>query len=444
MSDGQPILKNPGSICRRRFLKVSGAAVAGSSLLTMLDARQAPAQLKGTTLRILTWSHFIPAYDVWFDKFSAEWGEKNGVKVRVDHIPHLEIPARMAAEFAAGAGHDIILNNSTILARLYYKSLLDLTDVYDGLGKKYGGWIPAAKSPIEVEGRIYGIPMYYILLPMLWRKDLFDANGLKAPDTWELARVAARTLKPKGNPAGMAFSHCNDANLNWRSLMFSFGATETDASGDNPTIDSKEMREALRFAKAMFDEGMTPEVFSWDDASDNRFLASGIAGWIHDAISAYRTTESTNPPVFKSTFIAMEPAGPGGKRVSVSAPIVFLAWKFSKNPTAAKEYLTHLVDNDKEGMIQSTGYNMPFLNDSAKKPMPIIGTDPKMQVLQDFPKIVGFFGYPGPYTPQIQEVALLFVLPDIFTRVARGQSIDDSIKWGTGEYRRIFAKHKRA
>jgi multiple sugar transport system substrate-binding protein len=286
--------------------------------------------------------------------------------------------------------------------------------------------------------------MYYILLPMLWRKDLFEANGLKAPDTWELARVAARTLKPKGNPTGMAFSHCNDANLNWRSVMFSFGAVETDPSGDNVMIDSKEMREALQFAKAMFDEGMTPEVFSWDDASDNRFLASGIAGWIHDAISAYRTTESTNPAVFKNTFIANEPAGPGGKRVSVSAPIVFLGWKFSKNQPAVKEFLVHLVDNDKEGMIQSTGYNMPFLNDNAKKPMPIIGADPKMQVLQDFPKIVAFFGYPGPYTPQIQEVANLFVLPDIFTKVARGTSVDESLKWGVGEYRRIFSKYKRA
>ena len=77
------------------------------------------------------------------------------------------------------------------------------------------------------------------------------------------------------------------------------------------------MREALRFAKALFDEGMTPEVFSWDDASDNRYLASGIACWVHDAISAYRTTEDTNPPVFQNTHIGLEPAGPGGKRVSV-------------------------------------------------------------------------------------------------------------------------------
>src|SRR2546427_2421927 len=155
MSDLQPASTVQGSVSRRRFLKVTGGAVAGSSLLTMLDARQAPAQLRGTTLRILTWSHFIPAYDVWFDKFSAEWGEKNGVKVRVDHIPHLEIPARMAAEFAAGAGHDIILNKSTILAPLYYKTLLGLHDAYAGLGKKYCGWIPAAKSPIEGRGRGY-------------------------------------------------------------------------------------------------------------------------------------------------------------------------------------------------------------------------------------------------------------------------------------------------
>ena len=433
------------SVTRRSFLKVGGAGLAGSSLLTMLDARQAPAQIKGTTLRILQWSHFIPAYDNWFDtKLTKDWGEKNGVKVRVDHIPHLELPARMAAEFAAGAGHDIIMNGSSILTRLYYKSLADLSDIYEAIGKKYGGWIPAAKPLVEVEGRQYGIPMFYILLPMLWRKDLFDQAGLKPPDTWELARVAARTLKPKGHPTGIQFSQCADANLNWRSLLFSFGGAEADPSGDNILIDSKETREALRFAKALFDEGMTPEVFSWDDASDNRFLASGVGCWIHDAISAYRTTEDTNPAVFKNTSIAMEPAGPAGKRVSVSAANVYMVWKFSKNQQAAKEFLTYFMDTDKEGMVQSRGYNMPYLLGNAAKPMPIIGADPKMQILQDFPKIVAFYGYPGPFTTAIQEVVNLFVLPDMFTRVARGQNIEEVMKWGMGEYQRIFAKHKRA
>jgi len=430
---------------RRKFLSVASAGVAGGSLLTMLEARQAPAQIKGTTLRILQWSHFIPAYDAWFDNtYTKEWGDKNGVKVRVDHIPHLELPARMAAEYAAGAGHDIIMNGSSILTRLYYKSLADVSDIYGQGGKKHGGWIPSAGPLVEVEGKQYGIPMFYILLPMLYRKDLFDANGLKPPDTWELARVAARTLKPKGHPTGIQFSQCADANLNWRSLLFSFGGAEADPSGENVLIDSKEMRESLRFAKALFDEGMTPEVFSWDDASDNRFLASGVGCWIHDAISAYRTTEDTNPDVFKNTSIALEPAGPGGKRVSVSAANVYMIWKFSKNQQAAKEFLTHFMDSGKEGMVQSRGYNMPYLLADAQKPMPIIGADPKMQILQDFPKIVAFYGYPGPFTTPIQEVVNLFVLPDMFTRVARGQAVDDVVKWGAGEYRRIFSKHKRA
>jgi hypothetical protein len=128
----------------------------------------------------------------------------------------------------------------------------------------------------------------------------------------------------------------------------------------------------------------------------------------------------------------------------VSAANVYMIWKFSKNQPAAKEFLTHFMAEFKEGMTQSRGYNMPYLLGDAQKPMPVIGNDPKMAILQDFPKIVAFYGYPGPFTTPIQEVVNLFVLPDMFTRVARGQAIEDVMKWGVGEYRRIFAKHKTA
>jgi hypothetical protein len=93
-------------------------------------------------------------------------------------------------------------------------------------------------------------------------------------------------------------------------------------------------------------------------------------------------------------------------------------------------------------MVASRGYNMPFLSDGYKKPMPIIGTDPKMQVLQDFPNIVGFHGHPGPFTPVVQEVVATFILPDMFTRVARGQDIEATVGWGMGEIRRIYSKHQ--
>ena len=429
---------------RRDFVLTTARVVAGGSIATMLTARQAPAQIKGTTLRLLQWSHFVPAYDVWFDQFAKDWGDKNGVRVRVDRIPHLELPPRFAAEFAAGAGHDMIYFVGTILTALFAKNLVDVSDVAERISKKWGGWIPAAAPISVVDGRWHAIPDFYILAPMLWRKDLFEKHNLAAPDTWELARVAGRTLKPKGHPTGIAFSHCNDANLFLRSVVFCHGGQEADASGQNILLDSKETREGLRFLKALYDEAMTPEVFSWDDASDNRFLASGVACWIHDAISAYRSTEDTNPAVFKNTFLGLEPQGLPGKRVSMANANAYAIWKFSKNPQAAKEFLLHLADNWKEAMVGSRGYNMPFFRDAYKKPMPVIGTDPKLQLLQDFTEYVGFFGYPGPFTPPIQEIAATFVFPDMCTRVARGQNIDETIKWAVGEYRRIYAKYKRA
>jgi multiple sugar transport system substrate-binding protein len=233
---------HPTTLSRRSFLTTAGGAVAGLTLADMLTARQAPAQIKGTNLRLLIWSHYVPAYDVWFDKFAKEWGDKTGVKVRVDHIPHLELPARYAAEFAAGAGHDLIYYAGQILTGQYFRSLVDLTDVADGLGKKYGGWLDAAKSACQVGGAWYAVPDFFISIPVLWRKDLFASVGMGEPKTWDDLRKAGGQLKAKGHPTGMQFSHCNDANHNWRALMYCFGVKETDPSGQNVTLDSKEMR----------------------------------------------------------------------------------------------------------------------------------------------------------------------------------------------------------
>src|SRR4029453_9113226 len=229
----------------------------------------------------------------------------------------------------------------------------------------------------QAGGAWYAVPDFFISIPVLWRKDLFASVGMGEPKTWDDLRKAGGQLKAKGHPTGMQFSHCNDANHNWRALMYCYGVKETDPSGQNITIDSKEMREALKMGKALFDEGMTPEVFSWDDASDNRFLASGVASWIHDAISAFRTTEDSNPAVFKNTYMLPEAMGPGG-RINVSDPNVFAIWKFSKHDPPPRDSPAPLWPAPSVGLGASRGYNMPFNNAFYKKPMPGLGNEPKL------------------------------------------------------------------
>jgi hypothetical protein len=145
--------------------------------------------------------------------------------------------------------------------------------------------------------------------------------------------------------------------------------------------------------------------------------------------------------VFKNTYMLPEAMGPGG-RINVSDPNVFAIWKFSKNVPAAREFITALWADHSAAMLASRGYNMPFMHDFYKKPMPGLGNDAKLSVLQDQLKINAFFGHPGPTTPAAQEVLTTFVISDAFTRVARGAAIEDSMKWLTGEYRRIYDKHK--
>src|SRR5262247_1769473 len=92
---------NRGST-RRDFLKTIGIAAGAAGLAPTVSAPfVSTASAETKTLKILQWSHFIPEYDRWIDGFARDWGKKNGIAVTVDHIPHLELPARAAAEVSA-------------------------------------------------------------------------------------------------------------------------------------------------------------------------------------------------------------------------------------------------------------------------------------------------------------------------------------------------------
>jgi multiple sugar transport system substrate-binding protein len=434
-------------ITRRQLLTAAGAGVAGAALLPLTapwEVGVAPAQIKGSSLRILTWSHFVPAYDTAFDKYANDWGVANDVTVRVDHIPIDQLPARVASELAAGAGHDIFQQNGVIQTTLYYKHMVDISDVCDKLAADGGGWTSMAKQVGFVNGHWYAMPEFYIPQPMLWRSDLFKEYGLSAPDTWDACRTAGRIGKSKGHPTGIQISHCNDSNHDWRALFYAFGVKEADPSGKEVLWDSKELREAMRFGKAMYDEAMTPEVLSWDNVSDNRYLDSGVGIWIHDAISAIRSIQDSNPDLYAKVNISgpwLEPKG-SVMRAPVVDPTTLSIWSFSKNQAAAKAFLAQYGADVKFSLTASKGYNMPYLQKWYAKPMPALGADPKVTYLQDWGKVALVFGYPGPAAAPAAEVLATFVVPDMMARYVRTADLEASVKWGVGQIKGIYAKYK--
>src|SRR5580704_2620251 len=103
--------KKDAQFSRREFVKVAGSgaiAVAAGAGPHFLFPGRAAAEQK--TLKILQWSHFVPAYDTWFDgTFCKQWGQKHDTNVIVDHINLVDLNAKAASEASARKGHDLFM-----------------------------------------------------------------------------------------------------------------------------------------------------------------------------------------------------------------------------------------------------------------------------------------------------------------------------------------------
>src|SRR5215469_10767103 len=149
--------KKGKGVSRRDFIKYAGAGTIAAGMgPAFLFPERAAAQQK--TLKILQWSHFVPAWDEWFNKtYTKQWGEKNNTNVIVDNINLVDLPARGAAEAQAQKGHDLFMFLSPPAA--YENQTLDMTHVYQEVEKKHGKKIDLAhKSTYNPKTKRYFAP----------------------------------------------------------------------------------------------------------------------------------------------------------------------------------------------------------------------------------------------------------------------------------------------
>jgi len=347
-------------VTRRRFLRDAGLTLAAASSAPALSAPFVSKALAADkSLSIVQWAHFVPEYDTWFDKFAKDWGDKNKVAVTVDHIPVQNIPARAAAEASAQSGHDLFGFNGAGGAHLYRKFFINLADLVSETEKKYGKVSVIGKQLgyNADDGSWSAFPDFYINFPGMYRKSMWDEIGMK-PDTWDNLRIGGAKLKAKGHPVGISLGHSNDPSTTWRGLLWCYGASEQDEAGKKIILNSKEAVEATKYVAALYKEAMTPEVLSWNDASNNQYLVSGVGSYIVNPISAYRTYQKSNKAEADDTFVIEPPKGPV-KQIMGAASEFYGIWRFAKNKEAAIEFLKHYRDNWPEAFKASEGYNNP-------------------------------------------------------------------------------------
>ena len=398
-----------------------GGAVAKTAAAGVPKFRH--KQLAGT-LRIAQWSHFVPAYDTWFDNvYVKNWGRANDTEVIVDHINQADIPARAAAEVAAQSGHDLFW----FLAppAQYEDQVVSHNSIVQEVTRKRGRMAQVAqRSTYNPRTKKYfAFSDNYAPDPFNWRSDKWGELGIR-PNTWNDVLRAAPRLRAMGNPIGLGMSNEIDSNMFLIALMMCFGGFIQNRE-QRVTLNSRGTRAALSFVRALFRQGMSNEVFAWTASSNNQAMVAGRLSAAMNAISITRTAELTNPDLARRISLAPIPAGPNGRLGLEHVMGCYVIWKFARNKPMARKFLVDLEVKYTGAFENSRFYNFPSWPNSVKNIPVRLRRDPnsprgKYVVLDRINKNYTYnVGYPGYSNAAIDEVFNKFLIPQMFAEVAQ-------------------------
>jgi len=436
---------------RRNFIK----AVGGSALATGIGANiivPGRARAARKTLKILQWVHFVPAYDAWFNSERIkDWGEKNDTDVIVDNIHTAGIPSRARAEVSAQRGHDLFLFNWPPPA--YEDQVVDMSDVYQECERRVGKPIDLAiKSTYNPKTKKYfAFSPSFTPDPVNWRQDLFSQVGLsKGPTTWDEVRsFGSKIRQQSGTPVGIGLAQEEDTSMALRTIMYSWGAHEQDEAG-NPVLNSKQTVDAIKFVKSLFEETMTPDVFTWDTSSNNRWMLAGKCSLAVNAISITREAENKGmTDISRKIQLARALKGPVRAIGLEHVMSCYVVWKFAENIAGAKQFLVDYTTDFKPAFLASQFYNFPCFPKTVPDLRQIIAYDDRAQppdkykVLEDVLSWATNVGYPGHANAAIDEIFSTWLLNLMFAKAAGGAlSPEEALKEADTACKRIFAKWK--
>jgi multiple sugar transport system substrate-binding protein len=444
---------------RRDFLRLTAGAAAaaamgagcgsGSDKPKRSAAAKSGATKGGQTLRIAQWSHFVPAYDQWFDdEFTKRWGDEHDVEVLVDHIPFAQLRDRAHAEVAAQRGHDVIAFVSP--PPVFEDQVIDHRTLVEEVEARTGKMTPLVERSVfnPKTNKYFGFPDYWVANPVHYRTDLWSRVDTGRPDTWDDILRAGPKLKAMGHPLGIGISPDIDPAQSLPALMLSYGSSIQDEEG-NVTINSPATVEAVKVGAAIFQGAMTEEVLDWDGAADNRFLASGKGSLILDALSAMRAVEKQDPDLARQIALAPAPAGPAGQLSPPSLHSVFVIWKFSSNQELAGQFLVDLALDGRESFLRSEFYNLPSFPGAVPDLGDLAANDPQAQppgkyaLLADAARWSTNLGHPGHTNAAVDEVVNEYLIPKMFAAAARGEmTAEESVRTAEAEIKPIFEKWK--
>jgi len=418
---------------------VSGtvAMTGGTTAATMPASAATGKPIKGTEVTILWMAPSIQDAADLQEKNMDDWAKGAGVKLTKDSVALDQWDAKLATNAQTKQGADLVSLYAQHLGT-NENVMMDITDFAGQIGSKVGGWYDGPKTvAVRPNAQWKALPAAIYGQYWIYRQDLFQQAGIdKWPETYEDLHQAGKKLKAAGTPIGHTLGHAvTDGATHNYSLMWSYGAKETEADGKTLALNSKEMMDCLTFFQSYYKDSLAENAFAWDETGNNNAYNSGQVAATNNANTIYAGLRKNDAGLAMKSNHGVTLKGPAGAFQYMSMQFWGIP-TYAKNVDAAKAYLTeafYTKDFQTAWTKAGNGYNLPpfGLLESVDDAWP---TDPKLASARILAKTARVPGSPGPYTSIIGAAQNKFIIIDMFAKVAQGSSPKDAIAFAMNEY----------
>jgi multiple sugar transport system substrate-binding protein len=350
--------------------------LAGALLLSMTVTTAAYADPVGSFLNVkLTLSRW--AGDPWTAaqiKAGEAWSAATGAEITVDAIPYENLHDKQQLEMANGTYDIMYVHPGWFGEYAAAGALLPIDGFLSDSSKNPPGFSAASYLPSVLSqgahgGKQYCLPDFVSTVVVAYRKDLFEAAGLKPPKTLDDVLAAAKALNGKNGMAGVTLpGKATGATADvLGSLVTAYGSWWYDKGG-KPALDKAAATKAIQFyvdAAKYAPQGILN--FHFDEVA-----TAAAQGQAAIAISTTPSLSWVEDPKRSKTVgkwayvpLAADASKPSGE-------LIYWNWCInanSKNPQAAYSFIQYWTSAAQQAAVARTaktaGATKDFYEDKA-------------------------------------------------------------------------------
>lgn len=306
---------------------------------------------------------------------AGEWGASTGGTINIDAVPYENLHDKEALTLASGSDFDIVYVHPSWFGEYVEAGYLAPIDDYladadrNPSGFSADSYLPGVLEQGASDGVQYCLPDFVSTIVAAYRTDVFEANGIAAPETVDDVLAAAAQLNGKDGMAGIALPGKRTGAVAdvFGSLLTAQDNWWFDAS-EKPSLDDDAATKALEFyteAAKLAPEGMLN--MAVDDAA-----TAGATGTAAIVVSTTPSLSALEDPSKSTTVgkwayvpLAFDADAPGGE-------LIYWNWCISANSEhkdAAYSFLQYYTDTAQQAKVAvvaaTLGATKDFYTDEA-------------------------------------------------------------------------------